>query len=395
MRNLIFQPLSSLFLLIGLCLSFTTGHAQAPDYTIHQEYTSTRALGMGNAFTAVVDDHSALFYNPAALAFRKDGQVRFFLRAGISDNYMDVMDDIDEANDESDPQKEEKIAAAIEKHYGEHLYSRVPTLGAAWVRPRWGIAFIPADFSTDVTINRQLGPSLGVNAYLDSTLAWGYGRQLKEKWIPKRHKLAMGATLKAIHRAYYSDILSAAQLAVDDEVFKIDRSAEGLTVDMDLGVMWVPYFKPKTFFGKYAKPTFSFVARNIADYGFPVQFEILNDDNPQEPPKLERRFDFGSKFDLPTLWVFSPKLAIDVRDVGHRNWTWMKGFHAGAELYWKMANWWKGHWAIGMNQGYMTAGFGARLAWFQIDVATFGEEVGTTDTPTESRRYILELSIDI
>lgn len=376
------------FAVSALALTTVTSWAAAPDYTIHQEYTSTRALGMGNAFTAVADDHSALFYNPAALALREDGQLRFFLRAGISDNWIDTADDIDKAGDST-----AAMVAAIEKHYGEHLYSRVPTLGAMWVRPRWGFAFIPADLSVDATINRQLGPSIGVNAYLDSTLAYGRAWRLTEKKA-EYGQIYGGVTVKALHRAYYSDVISAAQLAVDDEIFDVKKADEGMTVDFDLGFLWIPWFRPKTFFGKYAKPTFSFVARNVADYGFPMQFEVFNDDNPGEPPDLERRFDVGMKLEAPKLWKFTPKFAVDVRDMGHRNWTFKKGLHVGAEAYWKMFNWWKGHWSVGMNQGYWTAGFGARLAWFQIDVASWGEEVGTSDTETESRRYIVELSLD-
>ena len=360
----------------------------APDYSIHQEYTSTRALGMGNAFSAVVDDHSALFYNPAALALRKDGQVRMFLRAGISDNWLDTADDIDAAGDD-----DLKVAQALEKRYGEHLYSRVPTIGAMWVRPNWGVAFIPADLSIDGTIARQLGPSIGVNAYLDSTLAYGRAWRVGSK-KNKRGPLYAGVTLKALHRAYYNDVISSASLAQDDELFDEKKADEGMTVDADIGFLWIPTFKPKTFFGKYAKPTFSLVVRNVADYGFPMQFEIFNEDNPDEPPKLERRVDAGVKLEAPRLWKFTPKFAVEMRDMGHRNWTARKGFHAGAEFYWKMFNWWKGHWSAGVNQGYWTAGFGARLGWFQLDLATWGEEVGTEDTETESRRYIVEMSLD-
>ena len=78
----------------------------------------------------------------------------------------------------------------------------------------------------------------------------------------------------------------------------------------------------------------------------------------------------------------------------HDSWSLRKGMHAGFELYWKMFNWWKGHWAVGVNQMYWTAGFGARMAFFQLDVATFGEEVGTDSAPKESRRFMLEMSLD-
>jgi hypothetical protein len=59
-----------------------------------------------------------------------------------------------------------------------------------------------------------------------------------------------------------------------------------------------------------------------------------------------------------------------------------------------MFNWWKGYWSAGVNQGYFTAGFGARMAFFNMDLATYGEEVGTDKSPQQSRRYMAELALD-
>ena len=49
------------FGVLGLEASATP--VKSLDFSIHEEYVSTRALGMGNAFTAGADDFSALFYN--------------------------------------------------------------------------------------------------------------------------------------------------------------------------------------------------------------------------------------------------------------------------------------------------------------------------------------------
>ena len=343
-------------------------------------------MGMGNAFIAVADDHSGLLYNPASLALRKKGVIHTFLRAGIDGDYLDFADDLDKSEGDATA-----TSATIEKYYGDHLYSRVPTIGAVWARPRWGIAFIPADLSIDLTMNKLLGPSVGVNAYLDTTLAYGYGRFVN--WGKLKKQLAIGGTVKAIHRAYYSDVVNAGTLAQGDDIFDLTKAKEGMTVDLDIGVMYIPKIKNR-WINKHFKPTFAMVIRNLADYGFPVQFEVFNDENPQEPPDLQRRVDFGAKFDLYKLWIFDPKFAIDIKDIGHDNWNIRKGFHAGAEMYWTMFNWWKGHWSAGINQGYWTAGFGARLAWFQIDLASWGEEVGAGDETQESRRYMVELSLD-
>jgi hypothetical protein len=369
----------------------TGAHAQTVkslDFTIHQEYTSTRALGMGNAFAAVADDHSAIFYNPAALAFRKDGQLRMFIRAGATPESIKLFDEIDKAGKTDDADKTQAYTDLITSHYGDHFYYRVPTIGAVWARPGWGIAFIPADLSLDASVHRQVGPMLNVNTYVDTTLAFAYAHKLK--WFDKRHQMSWGATVKSIHRFHVGEAISAGQLAQGQDAFDTSHANEGMTVDLDLALFWKP---PADGFMRHLAPSFALVGRNLIDYGFKQNFHFI-DPNSGEPPKLQRRFDVGSKWELPKFWVFDPHIAIDIRDIGHENWTPRKGVHAGAELYWKMFNWWKGHWSVGMNQMYWTAGFGAKLAFFQLDLCSFGEEVGTDSAPKESRRYMVEMALD-
>lgn len=358
----------------------------ALDFTIHQEYTSTRALGMGNAFSAVVDDHSALFYNPAALARREDGNLRMFLRGGIDGEYLQLFEDINSASNEgTEAEQNQEIFDLIESHYGDHFYSRAPTLGLVWVRPNWGLAILPVDLSIDIVASRGIGPNLNVSGYLDSTVAYGYARDFK--WFGK-NRFSVGVTGKAVHRIYTSKQVLAANLVDDSEVFTTADADEGLTFDLDVGTLWSSH---RSYIG--VKPHFSMVIRNLLDYGFPIQLGLVNE-NSDQPVQLYRRVDFGSMFELPKLWVFEPKVALDIRDLLHPNWSFEKGYHVGAEMYWRMFNWWKGYWSVGVNQGYISAGFGARLAWFQLDVSTWGEEVGTSSALRESRRYILEMSLD-
>jgi hypothetical protein len=373
---------------------FAASHASAApvkalDFTIHEEYTSTRALGMGNAFTAVADDHSAIFYNPATLANRTDGQLRMFLRGGTDASALKLRKQINDVKDTLKAEQTQAYSDLIKSHYGDHFYLRAPTIGAVWVRPGWGLAFIPADMSFDADVHRQIGPMLNVNIYLDSTLALSYAKKINNS------NFSWGATFKAVHRVYGGEALSAGALADGSSPFSTSDGNEGLTGDVDLGTYYSPDVPSTGFFKflRYMKPSFALVGRNLIDYGFKTNFHFI-DKKSGEPPKLGRRFDLGSKWDLPKFWVFDPHFSADIRDIGHENWTLKKGAHAGMELYWKMYNWWKGHWAVGANQGYWTAGFGARFAWFQIDLASWGEEVGTDSSPREDRRYIVELALD-
>ena len=363
------------------------------DFTIHEEYTSTRALGMGNAFTAVADDHSAIFYNPATLANRTDGHLRMFMRGGTDEGALKLKSQLSDIKNVKKEDQTKAYTDLIVSNYGQHYYLRAPTIGAVWVRPGWGLAFIPADLSFDADVHRQIGPMINVNVYVDSTLAFSYAK--KVEWFGSRHALSWGATVKAVHRVYAGSAISAGALADGSSVFSTSDGNEGLTGDLDLGSYWTPPVPATGFFSmfRYFKPSFAMVGRNLVDYGFTTNLHFINKDS-GEPPKLGRRFDLGSKWEFPKVWIFDPHFAADIRNIGSDNWTPKKGAHAGVELYWKMYNWWKGHWAAGLNQGYWTAGVGARLAWFQMDIASWGEEVGTDTSPKEDRRYILELALD-
>jgi hypothetical protein len=47
----------------------------------------------------------------------------------------------------------------------------------------------------------------------------------------------------------------------------------------------------------------------------------------------------------------------------------------------------------GMNQRYWTGGFEISTQRFQIQGATYGEEIGTVTVPREDRRYIGKFAI--
>ncbi len=381
--------ISFVFLFTSLPVFAVKGIA---DFGLNQPFVGARALGMGNAYTAATDDHNAIFYNPAALARNENWKVRLFISPTLDLDILDFVDDANEALDVSDTQKNTAVTDLLDKYGGEFYHARLIGPSAIWTKKNWGVAFIPLNFQVNTQINEVTGYELKLDGHLDTTLAVSYANDVD--WFGADHWISYGATLKAVNRASVVEVVNSTDLAQRDDFFDLKKdSYEGLTFDIDIGLLWTPKISQSSFL-RYTEPTFALSIKNILDYGYPIQLGLISDNDSDEPVKLGRRVDLGSSWQLPSFWVFNTRFALDIRDMGHENWTFNKSHHAGVEFHWEMYKWWQGHWSIGLNQGYLTAGFGGKLGWFQLDLSTWGEEVGTKDDRREDRRYIAEFSID-
>lgn len=358
---------------------------EVKDFTIHNQYVSPRALGMGNAFTALADDYSALFYNPAGLARLEEGQINMGLAAGFDSKLPGFIGEIGEKSKSNDVSE---MVQLLENNLGSHYSARVPALSAFWVRPKWGLAVIPVDLSMEFAIRQRGLYSLDLVATQDTTIA--YGRGWDVKWFDKG-RMSLGVTGKAIYRGYFNRSIPAADLIFDQNFFKAEDAAEGFTFDVDFGMLYT--FDVGNGWWKNAKPSVGLVVRNVADYGFKTNFHLI-DKNSKEPPRIGRAVDFGTAFELPDLWIWKTRVMADLRNIGHENFTISKGTHIGAEFLWKIRSWWQGGWRAGLNQGYFTAGFTGKLGIFNLDVVTFAQETGPSSSPKASRLYMAKASLD-
>ena len=391
----------------GSFLSLNTAHAdmvESVSTTIHHSYQSHRALGMGDAFVAVADDYSSMFYNPAGLARRESGQVNLSLglegTPGAKDFY-DEYKDIEDSN-QTDQQKQQAYLELIERHYGDVYSVRLTPVEGVWVRPKWGIAFIPADVSIEIQNHKTVGPSMYTTVYADTTLALSYGDDIR---AVDHGRLSWGVTGKFVNRGFYSKILSAVDLAASDEIVKKEDMLEGYTIDADLGLLWTPEVPATGFlsFFQYLRPTFGAVVRNIAETGFNNSLKLIKKDEDSTvdekkiygtPEKNYRVLDVGSRFEFPRAWIFGGRFVLDVRDMGHPSWSLVKGSHAGVEFDWTVYSWWKGHYRGGFSEGFWTAGVSAELGIFNLDLVSYANNVGTVNTPIESRVYATRLNLD-
>jgi len=385
------------FLLYVFLFSQIVVAEEAAKYTnvIHQHYQSSRALGMGNAFVAVANDYSALFYNPAGLANLDENHLDMSFDVGGSPELAKLLKDIDDAQATvgSDSDKQQAIANVLEDYYGKRMGVRVGAPQAIWARPGWAIAVIPMDFTLRTSIHSSVGTSINATAYADTTVAYGYGDKVKGF---EYGQLSWGVTAKAVHRGYFSQNVNVVELAADPNLISEKDLSSGYTVDADLGLLWKPTVPDEGFFSVFqlAEPTFGLVVRNALELGFNGPGFLGDKSNELEPERLFRVIDIGTKWEYPSFWLFGGRGVMDFKNILHPEYTFMKGLHLGFEFDWTVASWWKGQYRVGYSQGYWTAGLSALFTIFNLDLASYAEEMGTKSTPIENRYYMLKASMN-
>lgn len=365
-------------------------------FRIHHHYQSIRAMGMGDAFVAVSNDYASMFYNPAGLARRDEGEVNLSMDFGLTPKFIEFSKDLSDASNTpgSDSDKQQAIMEAIQKVYGETYGIRLNPASGIWARPKWALGVIPLDLSLEIIPHQQVGPSLDTTVYADSTVAAAWAKDVN--WIP-HSRTSIGITGKFVNRGFFSKGINAIEIASDSNLIKDSDFLEGYTVDADIGILTTPEIPGEGMFWqalKLAKPTFGAVLRNAAEVGFGQSLKLFNKEKTAAPEKLYRVLDVGSKFELPQMGIFSGRAVADVRDIMHPKFSARKGLHLGAEFDWRMASWWHGQWRVGLNQGYFTAGFSALLGVFNLDLVTYGEDVGTYKVPKQNRVYQAKLNIN-
>lgn len=387
------QLLGIIFL--GLVWTFAA-LAQSISTTIHHQYQSPRALGMGDAFVAVADDYSAIFYNPAGLARRENGQINLSMSYAGTPGAIDFYNEFGKIEDsgQTEQQKQQSYLELIERHYGDVYGLRLSPSEAFWVRPQWGVALIPMDLSVEFAMHKQVGPVLNTTIYADTTLGLSYADDLKSF---SHGRFSWGVTGKFVNRGFFSKSIGAIDLASSSEVVSQADLLEGYTVDADIGVLWTPDLPDVGLWSvmRLARPTFGAVLRNVAETGFGQSLKLLNKDAQNgRPDKLHRVLDLGTKWEYPSLWIFSGRGVLDIRDLGHEDFSWTKGSHLGVEFDWTVTSWWKGQYRVGLSQGFWTAGLSAQMTIFNIDLVSYATDVGTRNISVESRVYAARLNMD-
>jgi len=350
-----FQVLEGVFKAVMILLIlFGQRWAQAADIAL-----SARALGMGNAYTAIVGNDDAIFYNPAGFA-QLEGLRWTILDPAIGINNGDSFEEYRDLLDSGD------MAATLNRFYEEDVSAY---LGASkslfslssFVFGAYGVA--DANFS----LNNPALPTLLASYRTDYGFVLGWGKE----FIPET--LTVGVQARQVTRVGGEVPIGASTLAsLDSEDIESQLARRGDAYAFDLGVNWsLPVA---------LKPTMSFVWRDVGT----TTFRPL--DNALAPSATEQEMILGLGFkwestllDINT--AFDYRYSNQAGQVG-------KKINMGIEFNMPLLDL-RG----GFHQGYYTAGLSFDMWLLRIDAATYGVELGAYPGQMEDRRYMLQFAL--
>lgn len=325
--------------------------------------SNARALGMGDAYLGLADNSSSLFYNPAGLARVSGINLKLFsIRAGASG--VEAYEKIQDLNGDD----QEAYAEALSALYGEHVWSGLGA-SAAFAMPMIGFT-VYNHLDALIQVNNPVYPEIYTSVINDYGYVLGFG-------IPILPVFHLGANFKYIKRSGARVPYGASFVAdLDPDTIYDNITGWGKGYGVDVGANFVI---PAPFFSA----VLSGVWKNMGGMSF-------RSDNPNTRIPSEKNdlsVGVALSFDTPLLSI-GP--AIDFRYLNREDIQLTRKLNFGIEIGLPLIDI-RG----GFHEGYYTGGLGVNLGLFQLDVATYGVELGAYPGQIEDRRYVLEFTMEL
>lgn len=328
-------------------------------------YNSPECLARGNACTTVVTGYASNYYNPAALTqFKKkkwelnlivlETNIGYTALSNMGQNLTTGL---------------YQLIPKLQQNEGNYHFSSFLTMPSITFR----------NFSFSILYNNQVAAvsengQLDVNARTDLVPTIGFAQQFAG------NLLKLGVTAKAIIRNETKGLLDHLEINAEDEATFAARGKEGLGIGFDLGMLLtLPH--------RYL-PTFGVSIQDLIATTFsPTNY--LNSQSTAAPSDIDQSIHLGFSLSPILSREWKTVFSFDYRHLEKSNLDLFKHMHFGVELNnQKTLLFW-----AGLNQLYLTAGMGLRVKGGNLEVGTYGKEIGYGNASLEDRRFFLRYTI--
>ncbi len=332
---------------------------------VREFYNGVRALGMGGASIAVVNDETALLSNPAGL-----GKVRDFYGT-ILDPELDGSSSITNAyysKPFGSPFEPAEVQKTMDLQRESYYHANAQLFPSIVVR-NFGIGIFGRNL-LDATVDAS-GANMKTYYLSDVSIVLGYNLRLWDG------RIKLGVTGKAISRIEIDK-----NLPTTGDLSISGNASEGAALGADVGLILTA---PWTWL-----PTLSAVVRDVGGTNFEAGagLRMSTTDRPQRIEQdIDVAFalfpihsnDYRSSFTIEYQKMKSAGEATDKTRYAHMGYE--LNMH---DIFFLRA---------GMNQRYWTAGLELSSEHTQLQIASYGEDVGPDNAPKEDRRYVVKFAI--
>ncbi len=392
------------FIWFWLLASFAASQANE----LQENYYPIRALGMGNAFTAIANDESSIWLNPAGISRVRKHRSReqnFWtklpvLGLGLNSNAKNLYDTSKNLGGSLQKAIESTNSLGANKTSWAH-YQAAPVMMYNFAPQFVGATSVYSQGFVRILVPEEDSNSASLTAQTDNGFAQSFA------WTNNTNRMSFGLTFRYISRGAYEDIVDVDSVRkpalIKERYTNFGNSSVGYGLDMGLMFTFADFWFPTLGISvlnlplgcqsNYLNPATK-MRENVCGTKFTGKINNPDALGNLDPTDLRMGVSMTPRI--------SPKVALrlglDIHHfytkVGSQNWGLkdtliQKMIHTGAELVFGNPLV-PSHFSVraGMGQGFFSAGMSAWIYGLELQLTTYSADLSADAKSLEDRRTL-------